>query len=171
MDSSSNRYFFIENPVEIIINNVTMPFKVKLLYHPDYPTKGYRTINIIPVNEVIKLYVSSSDVKSFRANQIVRLMELFNIKIKKVSDNLIAEYYNESLEDARKLKAPIIQWVKQTDNIKTQIVMPDASASIGLSEFSLINEGIGAKVQFIRFGFARMDEKSSNGVKLYFAHS
>jgi len=171
LDLSSNRYFYVEDPIKIVIRGVTSNIDVQLPYHPDQPSRGYRKISVKPAKNELNVYISRKDTKSIRTGQIVRLMELFNARIQEVGESSVkAEYHSKSVEEARELNARLIQWIVLKSNISTHVVKPDASVSVGLSEYSLIKENVGSIVQLVRFGFARIDEKKDNEVIMYFAH-
>jgi hypothetical protein len=48
--------------------------------------------------------------------------------------------------------------------------MPTAEISKGMGETALLKEPVGTVVQLTRFGFARIDEATSEFVRLYFTH-
>ena len=79
-------------------------------------------------------------------------------------------YHSTSFEDARSVKARIIQWVPVDDNVDVKIVMDDASIKTGLGEGALRDLKVGDIVQFERVGFARLDEIADDELIFYFAH-
>ena len=79
-------------------------------------------------------------------------------------------YNSTSFEQARDLKAKIIQWVPVKDNVNVSIVMDDASTKTGLGEGALKDLKVGDVVQFERVGFARLDEIKDNELVFYYAH-
>jgi len=96
-------------------------------------------------------------------------MGLFNLRpLKFTEEEMSAEFLGESVDET--LKAPILQWVPLRDNVTVKVVMPDASIRNGLAESGLKAEPVGAVIQFVRFGFGRADEISSEGITVYFAH-
>jgi glutamyl-tRNA synthetase len=102
--------------------------------------------------------------------KVMRLMELFNIKIEgKTDDSVTARFASESYEDVRKIKAQLIQWIPKGTELLCQVVMPDASVTEGFAEADCKTLKQGDIIQFERFGFSRIDE---NDVKLvaYYAH-
>ncbi|WP_054834716.1 glutamate--tRNA ligase [Methanobrevibacter arboriphilus] len=170
LEEISNRYFFVPNPKKINIyglniekDNETNINKTNIEIierplHPDHLKRGNR--KLVFDGEV---YISSNDL----GDGIVRLMDAVNINIK----NNDISYNSKSFEEARELKARIIQWVPANDNIKAKIVMDDASiVEGGICESYCKNLNVGDIVQFERFGFARLDEISNNELIFYFAH-
>ncbi len=79
-------------------------------------------------------------------------------------------FNSTSFEQAKDLKAKIIQWVPIEDNVNVSIVMDDASVKTGLGEGALKDLKVGDVVQFERVGFARLDEIKDNELIFYYAH-
>lgn len=79
-------------------------------------------------------------------------------------------YHSTSFEDAREVKARIIQWVPVEDNVNVKIVMDDASTKTGIGEGALKNLEVGDIVQFERVGFAKLDEITDDELIFYYAH-
>jgi len=63
-----------------------------------------------------------------------------------------------------------VHWVPAEDNLKAEVVMPDASVLKGLAEPSCADLKVDDVVQLERFGFARVDEVSEGKIRFYFAH-
>ncbi len=125
--------------------------------HADHEDRGNR---ILPFAG--KAYLASEDVK----DGISRLMDAVNVDI----DGDKITYNSTSFEQARDLKAKIIQWVPVEDNVDVSIVMDDASTKTGLGEGALKDLKVGDVVQFERVGFARLDEIKDNELVFYYAH-
>jgi glutamyl-tRNA synthetase len=173
LDPRANRYFCVLEPIKLVIKGAPTSFVAKPPLHPDFPERGCREIEVKVVEGKAKVYISKRDVELLKHNPLVRLMSLFNIQIERVEDDVAyALYKGESLEEASRLKAPIIQWVPVGDNINVEIVMPDASRVTGVGEKGLGMLDEGSIVQLVRIGFARLDRKDMKAQKLvfYFAH-
>ena len=97
-------------------------------------------------------YLAKADIN----DGIFRLMDAVNVEI----NGEDITYHSTSFEDARAVKARIIQWVPVGDNVNVKIVMDDAS----------VKKGLGDVVQFERVGFARLDEIKDDELIFYFAH-
>jgi glutamyl-tRNA synthetase len=93
-------------------------------------------------------------------------MDAINIEI----SNNKTIFHNDSFNQARKVKAKIIQWVLTNENINVEVIMPDNIPVQGLSEISVKNLEIGDIVQFERFGFVRLNKKEKDNLTFYFAH-
>ncbi|MEM2901584.1 MAG: glutamate--tRNA ligase [Candidatus Bathyarchaeia archaeon] len=171
LDPSSNRYFFVKDPIKVRVEGVPSSVEAVIPYHPDHPSKGSRKIALKPVKGELTLYISSQDLGLLKPGQILRLMELMNVEVIETGGTEVKlRFHSKGVEEAKALKAPIIQWVDLSASIKTSVVMPDASISNGLSEGSLRDEKIGSTVQLVRFGFARVEEKLKDSITLYFTH-
>jgi glutamyl-tRNA synthetase len=172
IDPIANRYFFIPDPIEVLIDNVQKDFDVKINLHPDYPSRGFRHFRIKPKNGLIEVLVSKKDLEKLHPKSLVRLMELFNISIKKVSDEkAYASFHSESYEEAKRINAPIIHWLTKEDSIEAKVLMPNASVLSGKGEKWLLNENQGSIIQLVRFGFGRIDLKTESLIKIRFAHN
>jgi glutamyl-tRNA synthetase len=95
-------------------------------------------------------------------------MGLFNVGgLQSEKDNMSCQFLGETSENE---KTPIIQWVPSDENVTVRVVMPDATIITGLAESGLKSENEGAIIQFVRFGFCRLDQKADDTVSVYFAH-
>ena len=154
----ANRYFFVENPCEINVDGYEGgKVDIERPLHADHEDRGNR---ILPFDG--KAYLATEDFK----DGIVRLMDAVNVDI----DGDKVSYNSTSFEEARDLKAKIIQWVPVEDNVNVKIVMDDASVKEGLGEGALADLEVGDIVQFERVGFARLDEIKDDELVFFFAH-
>ena len=158
LEPIANRYFFVEDPQLIEVENYNEgEVVVERPLHADHMDRGNR---LLPFNG--SAYLAKSDI----ADGVFRLMDVVNVDIK--GDEIT--YNSTSFEDARDLKARIIQWVPVEDNVKVTIVMDDASLKTGLGEAALCDLKVGDIVQFERVGFARLDEIKDDELIFYYAH-
>ncbi|MEA4956649.1 Glutamine--tRNA ligase [bioreactor metagenome] len=162
LEEIANRYFFVPNPKKVDIkdlnNDMVKEEIIERPLHPDHLKRGNRKLIFNG-----KVFISNNDLNK----GITRLMDAVNIDIIDKDDII---YNSKSFEEARELKARIIQWVPADDCIKAKIVMDDASTVEGLCESDCKNLEVGDIVQFERFGFARLDEILDNELIFYFAH-
>jgi glutamyl-tRNA synthetase len=172
IDLEANRYFFVHDPIELTVKKIPKVFVARLHLHPEKPERGFREYKIKPSGSEnsAKFWISKKDVETLGTANVIRLMELFNIKIESVNAySAQASFVSESYEEARKAKAQLIHWVPVGDDMPCQVVMPDAKIAEGIAETACKNLKTGDIVQFERFGFARIDKVN---VKLtaYYAH-
>jgi glutamyl-tRNA synthetase len=158
LEPIANRYFFCENPQLITVEGYDDgKVDIERPLHADHEDRGYRHL---PFDG--KAYLAESDI----SDGTFRLMDAVNVSIN--GDQFT--YHSTSFEDARAVKARIIQWVPAEDNVNVRIVMDDASSKRGLGEGALRNLKVGDIVQFERVGFARLDEIADDELIFYFAH-
>ena len=172
LDTTSDRYFFVPQPVELKVLQVPKSFKAKLPLHPEEPQRGFREYTVNPEGEdtAVSFWISKKDTEALEPEKMVRLMELFNVKVEKKLDNSVtAKFASESYEDVRKIKVQLIQWIPKGTEFQSQIVMPDASVTQGFAEADCKKLKPDAIIQFERFGFVRIDEVSEK-IIAYYAH-
>ncbi|TRZ55047.1 glutamate--tRNA ligase [archaeon] len=145
IDKTSNRYFFVAEPVEIELDKVL----AKTVKAPLYPGgKKFRKIHVSK-----KIFIEKHDYVA-NLEREARLMHFCNIVVGKKS-----KYTGTELNDNAK-----IHWVSK-GAIKAKLVMPDGKIISGLMEPAAKIKP-GQIVQFERVGFARCDKKGL----FYFAH-
>lgn len=146
IDKTSDRYFFVAEPVEIELDKVPL----KVVKAPLYP--GGKKFRRIPVTK--KIFVEKADFDADKGKE-ARLMHFCNIVLGKS-----AKVTGSDLKDIPKL-----HWVPESA-IKVELVMPDGKIIPGLAEPAAEKIKPGQIVQFERVGFARCFKKGL----FYFAH-
>ncbi len=172
LDATSDRYFFVAQPVELKVLNVPKNFQAKLPLHPEKPERGFREYSVAPqgADKRVSFWISAKDAEVLEPEKIVRLMELFNVKVESKTNGLvIARFASESYEDVRKIKVQLIQWIPEGTEFPSQVVMPDASVTEGFSEADCKKLKPDVIIQFERFGFVRVNEVGEKMVT-YYAH-
>jgi glutamyl-tRNA synthetase len=170
LDPQSARYFFVSEPVKLKVKNVPKTFKAKLPLHPEKPEVGFREYTVTPEGEEAAFWVAKRDAEAAEAGKMLRLMELFNVKIERVgAGSLEAVFASEAYEDARKAKAKLIHWIPVGAGVPCRVVMPDASVNEGVAESACKKLKPDAVIQFERFGFVRVDENDAE-LTVYYAH-
>jgi glutamyl-tRNA synthetase len=172
LDPKTNRYFFVQNPIQLKVQGIPKTFLVKLRLHPQHLERGFREFKLEPhdSDNSVALWISLDDAKTFKAGLMVRLMELFNFEITQVETRRIkADFISEAYSDAKQKEAPLIHWVKDNADIPCKVVMPDSSIAEGVAEDSCGELKVGEIIQFERFGFARID-KLGETLIAYYAH-
>lgn len=172
LDPLANRFFFVEEPVKLTIKNAPIGFSVEIPYHPSFPDRGIRRFSI-PSAEITFL-VSSKDKGLLRPGSRLRLMHLFNVQVNESlsEDEYVGSFISFDVEEAKRLSLPIIHWVYERESVKAQILMPAEDKMIlhGFCEKSCIELKPNSLVQFVRFGFCRIEEVSESLIKAVFAH-
>ncbi len=170
IDEISNRYFFVKNPISLIVNNI--PFNnyiAEPLVHPTHPEKGHRKIKCVAKNNHLDLFISASDTEKMESGQILRLKDLMNIQVESIdfNKNLIESTFH-SKDLSREFS--IIQWVPKDEKIKVSILNPDGSFSEGFGEINLLKIPMNRTIQFERYGFVNPIELKENNLFCYFTH-
>lgn len=170
IDGISNRYFYVEEPINIEIENVPISECVaEPLLLPSNPEKGKRKIKVVTKDNRLKVLIAHSDANKLREGQILRLKDLLNIKILSIdlNKNLINSNFH-SFELNREFS--IIQWVSKEENVKVSIIKPDGTISKGNGEVNLVNIPLNKTIQFERFGFVNPIKWEDNVLICYFTH-
>jgi glutamyl-tRNA synthetase len=172
LDPQSERYFFVAEPVKLEVKGIPKTFNAKLPLHPDQPDRGFREYTVTPSKDCKStlFWGAKKDLENMERGKIVRLMELFNVKIEAVKPDLVeAVFSSESYEDVRKIKAQLIQWIPIGEEYNCSVVNQDASVVEGFAEGACKKLKPDAIIQFERFGFVRVD-KVAEKMTVYFAH-
>ncbi len=171
LDPLTDRYFFVQNPIELTVRKVPRTFNVKLGLHPDHPERGFRTYTVQPKRngDSALFWVSREDVDESKVGTMLRLMELFNVTIVKANVySADAVFVSESYEEAREAKAQLIHWIPLGNDFPCRVVMPDSTVVDGVAEGVCRRLKPGDIVQFERFGFVRIDQANKE-LTAYFA--
>jgi glutamyl-tRNA synthetase len=172
LDPKSDRYFFVAEPFKLTVKNVPKTFTPKLPLHPEKPDEGFRQYTVIPAggDKVVTFWIAKEDAESMEANKVVRLMELFNVKVTSTSaDSAEAVFLSESYGDVRRTKAQLIQWIPVGEEYPCSVVLQDASTVEGFAESACKKLKPDDVIQFERFGFVRADSVAEK-LTVYYAH-
>ncbi len=173
VDPIAIRLMFTPDPVKLIIENAPNKIEVEIPLHPSNTSLGKR--KIILEGDPLEVYISSNDVELIRKHSGFRLMDLGNLELKDIDEinkTIVAVYKGNVLEEARRKKLPIIQWVPLNDNVELVLKKPLGDKLLritGRAEPYTRTVKENTIVQFLRVGFARIH---SIGEKIiaYYAH-
>jgi glutamyl-tRNA synthetase len=172
LDPVTERYFFVQDPIELTVKKIPKVFVVKLRMHPDRQEGKSRQYTIMPEkdNGAAKFWVSRKDLNPSKNGCVVRLMELFNVRIENANIySADAIFTGGSYEEARQMKTQLIQWVPVGQDIPCQVVRPDATTSDGIAESFCKQLEPNMIIQFERYGFVRIDQAGER-LRVYYAH-
>lgn len=172
LDSISNRYFFVQDPIETTVKHIPKTFAARLNLHPEHPERGFREYTIRPEGDgnTAAFWTSRKDIDTSKVGRTIRLMELFNIKLERINAYAAeAAFISESYEEGKREGAQLIHWVPIGQDMPCKVVMPDATVNEGAAESACKKLKQNAMVQFERFGFVRIDDVSSK-LTAYYAH-
>jgi glutamyl-tRNA synthetase len=171
IDPTARRFFFVDKPIVATISGVRSNRTVKIPSHPEYAEIGARALTITAKNGACRLLLSRADLGILKPGTVVRLMELFNLKVNQVaSQSVTAEFHSETYAEARKVNAPLVHWLPEEHNCKATVVMPTAERIGGLGEPDLATCHVDEVIQLVRFGFGRVDAVAQDSIVIYFAH-
>ncbi len=176
IDVKAPRILFVDNPVKVIVEGIS-GYESEIPFHPENKKLGSRKIVLKGINNKVVVYISEKDSKKLVPGKFLRLLELFNIEVisvpKRRNEPITAKYAGPSLEEARKRKAPIIQWVPADRNVKVIVRKPSGNQLVnieGLAEEAIKMFNVNMVFQFYRFGFVRIDSVKGGVYITYFAH-
>jgi glutamyl-tRNA synthetase len=172
LDPVAERYFFVQDPIELTVEKIPRVFNVKLLLHPAHQEGKAREYMIRPERRSgnVKFWVSKRDVDTSRIESVIRLMELFNVKIKNANVySAVASFVSESYEQAKQMKAQLIHWIPVGEDMPCQVIMQDATVVDGIAEGFCRRLKPNSIIQFERYGFVRIDDVGER-LTAYFAH-
>ena len=160
VDPTANRYFFVPDPIEARIEGAPAHTAHALL-HPSDAARGSRTLEftgsvLIPKVELVP------------GTAMLRLKDLFNVKIAWNGDTTSFSYGGDSLADARAAKAHIVQWLPAQATVPCTLLTQEGEMK-GACEPAVRSEQ-GKVVQFERVGFVKIDTVGADGVLAYFTH-
>jgi len=161
----------VDNPIEIVLVN-PKPRQVEIPLHPYNDELGKR---IVKANDT--LYLSGTDKELLKINEILRMKDLYNIKIlKQIDEN---KYEAEICGDELLPKIPRLQWVSEP--IKIEIVKPEMlylnnrinkdslEYITGFGEKNISHLEIGEIVQLERFGYTKVNKKNDK-IEMNYIH-
>jgi glutamyl-tRNA synthetase len=170
LDQISLRLFFVKNPVEIrIVNPISA--KVELKNHPSVQL-GTRTVQTSD-----RIYIDRADADRLESGQEIRLIEMHNIQLDEVIEENGAKYLSV-INTGQEIKTniPKVQWVSKDDMVPFTVIVPDKLFTNGdfnkdslhtyngIAESYVSKVRAGSNIQFVRFGFCRLQ---TNGVAIY----
>ncbi len=111
-----------------------------------------------------KLIVNKKVFEKFKKGDVIRLRQLFNIKItKKDSLQVFADFVGTA-----KINKPIVGWFRERTDV--EIVMDDNSKKLGIADMKIAGKEKGERVYFDGLGFCIVDSKEEKKVLLRFTH-
>jgi glutamyl-tRNA synthetase len=160
VDPVANRYFFVPHPIALPIGQA--PHQVAhALLHPNEPARGNR---VLPFTGTVLLPREELE----KNPPMIRLKDLFNVRVTCQKEGYMLTYAGDQLSDARDLKVPIIQWLPADCALPCTLRKQEGDVE-GICEPGVVREE-GSVVQFERVGFARIDDITGDRVIAYFTH-
>jgi len=170
IDGISSRYFYVEEPINIEIEDVPFSeYTAEPLVLPSNPKEGKRKIKVTTINGKLKILIAHKDATKLKNEQIIRLKDLMNIKISNIdlNKNIIKSSFHSS-ELNRDFS--ILHWVSEEENVHISIIKPDGSISQGKGEINLASIPLNKVIQFERFGFVNPIRWDGSILICYYTH-
>jgi glutamyl-tRNA synthetase len=148
IDEQANRYFFIESPITITIENAPEQ-QVELDLYPK-KRKGGRTFTTKE-----KFLVEEKDTSQWNEGELIRLMDCLNFTKKGKKYVFHSLEYEEFKGNGKH----IIHWLPKEENIPVKVRNLDNKVIEGNGEKTIKNVKKEEIVQFERFGFCKKNEE------------
>lgn len=159
LDEKAERFFFIQDPKLITVNNAPTQ-TVELDLHPDNKKGGRK------FNTSTEFYISPDDFNKIENEDLIRLMDCLNLK---KQDNQF-EFVSTDLADYKKDGKSIIHWLPKEKLTEVEILMPNNTTIHGLAENNITKLKVGEVVQFTRFAFCRLDRIENSKFIFWYTH-
>ncbi len=159
LDPVSARLFFVSDPVLLQVRDAPRQ-RVRLKNHPE------RDMGSREVEAGDSFYIPRSDASKLSPSSELRLIDLYNVRIDNVSGDTVSSTF--SGKEVRE-GIPKVQWVGREDATRVRIMIPRAlfvnerfnekslEVVTGYAESHVSKLKIGDTIQFMRFGFCRVD--------------
>lgn len=155
IDFTTPRYHFVKKPKKVKIEGLTNN-ETTIPKHPTNTELGERKVKLTSV-----FYIDPDDFEKIQKTKKTRLIDIGNV-VKK-SDNTLEIKGTQEVDH----EMPKIHWVNYK-GLKCEILMPNDRNIAGLVEEDAAKEKIGTVMQFVRFGFVKLDKKMP--LTFVFAH-
>ncbi|MDQ3847550.1 MAG: glutamate--tRNA ligase family protein, partial [Thermoproteota archaeon] len=167
LDPISLRLFFVKDPVEMYVKG-SPKMEVVLKNHPTDVNLGTRTVKVDDL-----FYLSGDDASELKVGDEIRLIELYNVKITNIDQKNGSRLIITSEASGNDIRQslPKIQWIAKNDIIDYKVMIPkelymsednyntnSLVVSQGFAESFVSRLEPDSRVQFVRFGFCRIDE-------------
>jgi glutamyl-tRNA synthetase len=156
----------VKNPVEMYVRGGP-EMEVVLKNHPTNVNLGMRTVKVSD-----RFYISEDDATGLKVGDEIRLIELYDVKITSLDWKNDARLIITAEASGNEIRqsTPKIQWVAKNDIIDYTVMIPkklymdeeeyntnSLEISQGFAESFVSHLEPDARVQFVRFGFCRID--------------
>jgi glutamyl-tRNA synthetase len=165
IDPVSPRLFFAKDPVELRVSGAREQ-EVTLKNHPTNATLGSRRVRAGGT-----FFIAGEDAAHLKVGDEIRLIELYNIKIAEVRNSAGAPLVAEIGSDEIRQSMPKIQWIAKNDMVDYNVIIPkqlyigdnynvnSLEVAKGFAESYASTLKPDSHVQFVRFGFCRIDDR------------
>uniref|UniRef100_A0A7J3ZLU5 Glutamate--tRNA ligase n=1 Tax=Fervidicoccus fontis TaxID=683846 RepID=A0A7J3ZLU5_9CREN len=171
LDPIAPRVMFVKDPIALRVKGVNGGcISAKIPYHPERAELGSREIEVCENDEV---HIAKDDFEEFK-DKAVRLLGLGNFKVAESRREL--ELVSTGIEDAKRLKLQVIQWVQARRSLPANVLKPVGErleVDSGFVEDVVRQDEMFKRirnVQLVRYGFAYI-ETTTPAIKMVFSHT
>ncbi len=161
LDERADRIMFVAEPAAFKVSTGGRCLKASIPLHPNRPEET-REITVCDGDEV---YIEKTDSKAPE----LRLMGLGNFSLQ----DGVLRLTSTELEYARKKSLKVVQWVPARDNVRVVVLEPRGLELVkieGYAEPYMREYKRDSVLQFVRFGFVRVDDVGKDSYTVIFAH-
>lgn len=165
IDPKCMRLYFVRDPVEVYVEGAK-PMQVALKNHPTDTSLGHRKVSVSD-----RLFIAGDDAQRLNEGDDLRLIELHNIKVACLErkDGRVHSVRAVLGGDEILQSMPKVQWIAKNDIVEFQVMIPKAlyaGEEYNPDSLEVARGGVesfaaalapGRQVQFVRFGFCRID--------------
>jgi glutamyl-tRNA synthetase len=181
IDSTANRYWFVEDPVKLDISGLHNEEYISTpLLNPNNEKLGTRTVTLKVSQQNASVYISRLDTQiqmSRKGNEVrfpkisggsqFRLKDLFTIEVQSVHPKKYnAKFLTEEVEQSIRK----IQWVPYESHVKVHVLKPEGVITHGCAENTVLSLPVGTILQFERYGYVKIQKIEKNEIYCYFTH-
>jgi glutamyl-tRNA synthetase len=167
IDPISLRLFFVKNPVEVHVRG-GLEMEVMLKNHPTDVRLGTRKLKVGN-----RFYITEDDAAALKVGDEIRLIELYNIKVTNIARKndsrllITAEVGGDEIRQSMTK----VQWIAHNDKVDFKVMIPkelykgeakynmdSLEIAQGFAESFVSSLRPDTLVQFVRFGFCRIDD-------------
>jgi glutamyl-tRNA synthetase len=167
IDPISLRLFFVKNPVEVHVRG-GLGMEVTLKNHPTDVRLGTRKLKVDN-----RFYITEDDAAALKVGDEIRLIELYNIKVTNIARKndsrllITAEVGDDEIRQSMTK----VQWIAHNDKVDFKVMIPkelykgeakynmdSLEIAQGFAESFVSSLRPDTLVQFVRFGFCRIDD-------------
>ncbi len=160
VDPEADRLWFVPRPVAVEVTGAT-PQVARPLRHPGDPARGTRELGF---DRVVLVPAEELD----QGASVLRLKDLFNVRVETDQDQRCFTYAGDDLAEARAAHAPIVQWLPLGATLPCTLRRPEGDLD-GVCE-TAVAAAVDHVIQFERVGFVRVDSAGPDGVVAYLTH-
>ncbi len=164
-EEKANRYFFVADPVEIVMQGFSGK-EVALDLHPDFPDRGSRKLLARE-----GFYLAREDFDKLEEGKVHRLIDCLNFVIEGGVARFVSESYEDYSRAGKEKKGKIIHWLAIGESkVDVELMLEDHGILKGFGEKGLADLKEGDIVQLQRVAFARIDKVEKGKVKVWYLH-